>query len=75
MLIEITFKSGAQVVFDADEFTVQRSPAISGTKGIEWSTPDDFSRKLLDVDLGEIVAIVRIGNDQGGGAKPGSGAC
>ena len=60
MQIEITLKSGAQITADVEEFTTSVN-RLGDVVGIKWTTPPDSTRKLVDVDLTQIAAIVRVG--------------
>lgn len=57
--LELTFKSGAQVVVDADEGKHTRNP-VSGNKILEWKTPTGAKRRLVSCELDEVVCVVEI---------------
>lgn len=54
--IEITLASGATVMADVTEFTIQRSPISGEMMGIQWDKPGN--RKLLHARVESIDAIV-----------------
>lgn len=58
MKLEITFKSGAQILADVEDNWKfeKRGTAVSLT----WTTPDRAQRRLVHVDMEEVVAIVRV---------------
>lgn len=63
--LEITFKSGAQVFVDLDEFTSTRNRWEGGRlSGLEWTTPADWSRKLHWLDLSEVACLVVVRDGQ-----------
>lgn len=54
---QITFRSGAQITVDADEFSFRTS--LTGQLSyVEWTAPEEWSAKLSWIDPGEIVAVV-----------------
>jgi hypothetical protein len=55
--LEITLKSGATVTADAN--SVEWLNCNGGT-ALRWTTPDRWKRKLIHVNLDEIVAIVAV---------------
>jgi hypothetical protein len=59
MKIEITFKSGAQVVADVESFETSMNFA-GGFNKLSWITPAGWTRKLVRVDMDEVAAIVAI---------------
>ena len=57
MKLEITFKSGATVSMDVKEWSYETGYAEKFT----WKTPDRaHRRRLVHVDLDEVVAIVEV---------------
>jgi hypothetical protein len=58
--MQITLKSGAQIEVDVEDFEIGR-PATGGPiTRLTWNTPDDWTRKLCNVDIDEIAAIVTV---------------
>lgn len=60
MKLEITFKSGAQVTVDVSEFTSKRSLVGGELTEIEWTTPQDWKRKLNSINLSEVACLVAV---------------
>lgn len=65
MRVQLTFRSGAQVEFDADKVTSNDSFG-GDIKQFQWETPADWKRKLHNLDLSEVVAIVAIREPEAG---------
>ncbi len=53
--LEITFKSGSTVSVDVDKAVYTRSP-LGGT--LEWTTPENWTSKILKVELDEVAAVI-----------------
>lgn len=64
--MEITLKSGVQIVVDAIEITTERRNITGELVGMKWTAPDGWARKLHTVTLDEIAAIVLIEENPGG---------
>jgi len=62
MKMQITFKSGAQVVVDVERFETQKGPISAELVSLKWTTPAGWTSKLhyLGGDLSDIQAIVAI---------------
>jgi hypothetical protein len=60
MRAQITLRGGAQIEVDITDLTTNRSPVSGGLTSLEWTTPDEWARKLHTVAVEEIVAIVVI---------------
>lgn len=61
MRMQITFKSGAQIVVDVDKFTTKESTVTGDLTGLHWTTPDDAKARLSFIaDPTRIEAIVRL---------------
>lgn len=60
MKLEITFKSGAQVVVDVTEFSTKRSQISGQFTELTWTAPEDWARKLTGLDLTEIACLVAV---------------
>jgi hypothetical protein len=58
MKAQITFRSGAQITFDVTSLVTGRSKIEGELHRLTWESPDDWTTKLHQVDLSEIVAIV-----------------
>lgn len=63
MRMQITFKSGAQITVDVDEFSTGRSPATNELTRFGWTTPDAWTARLHTITLSEVAAIVAIRPD------------
>jgi hypothetical protein len=59
MKVQVVFKGGGQVIFEADEFTTTKNALGEFTK-FEWKTPGDWTAKLHSINLAEIVAVVAL---------------
>jgi hypothetical protein len=64
MKIQVTFKSGAQIEFEVDEFSTGRDHLTRDLISVNWKTPDNWTRRLHTIEVEEIVAIVAIRDDQ-----------
>ncbi len=60
MKLEITFKSGAQVTVDVTEFSTKRNQVSNTYAELNWTTPNDWARKLHSVDMTEIACLVAV---------------
>lgn len=60
MKLEITFKSGAQVMVDCTEFSTEKSVVTGEIQALNWTTPANWSRKLHSVKLDEVVCLVAV---------------
>lgn len=60
MRIQITFKSGAKVEADVENFTVKRTAVTNVLRGLDWDLPNDWLQELHYVDLAEVAAIVAV---------------
>jgi hypothetical protein len=59
--MQITFKSGAQIEVDVEDFAIGRSPVSDRLVSLKWTTPETYTAKLGYLgDLDDIAAIVRI---------------
>jgi hypothetical protein len=59
-MVQLTFRSGAQILVDVDEFTTGTSKVNGALRSLRWRTPADWTRKLDTVNLGEVVAVVAV---------------
>jgi hypothetical protein len=62
--MQITFKSGAQIEVDVEDFTVRRRAVSGELAELKWTTPHDFTAKLAYANLDEIAAIVRLADPE-----------
>lgn len=60
MRMQITFKSGAQIEVDVEEFSTGRSSVTDKLVKLHWTTPADCTAKLHTIDLGDIAAVVAL---------------
>jgi len=61
MLIFVTFKSGAQIVFDCADFETGRNGITGRLERITWETPEGATSKLHGIyAMEEVVAIVAL---------------
>ena len=60
MRMQITFKSGAQIEVDVEEFTTGRSPLNNELVKLNWTTPADAAAKLHTIEIDDIVAVVAL---------------
>jgi hypothetical protein len=60
MKMQITFKSGAQIVVDVETFSTGRSQLTNELTSLNWTTPPSWTAKLHTVTLAEVVAVVAI---------------
>lgn len=60
MKMQITFKSGAQIVADAGELTTGRDPLTGELTRMNWTTPDSWTAKLHTISLAEVAAVVML---------------
>lgn len=58
MKAQITFRSGAQIEADLEEFTFTKGVVSGDLRQMQWVTPDDGTRKLQYLDHSEVVAVV-----------------
>jgi hypothetical protein len=65
MRIEITFRSGAQITADVEEFSGSWSVIKGDLRSLKWTTPDDWTRKLHRIELSEVVGIVAVRGEVG----------
>lgn len=61
--VEVTFRSGATVSFDTTHLKVTRNGLGKVTK-LDWTTPAGARRTLMELDLGEIVMIVFVDDEE-----------
>lgn len=61
MRMEIHLRNGQSFQVDADEIATGQ---VAGTRTLEWVTPDHWARKLHHIDLGEVIAIVAVRDDE-----------
>lgn len=59
MRLQITFKSGAQVEVDVEDFTAGVDRATGGPK-LSWKDAEDWTSRLDYVDPAEVVAIMAV---------------
>ena len=62
MNMQVTFKSGAQVTVDAEDFSTGRSTVTGELRELKWTTPEEYAAKLCYLNLDEVAAIVRVEN-------------
>lgn len=55
--MQITFKSGAQIMVDVAECS-SRGRAGGGIGDLRWDTPENWRAKLVNFDINEVVAVV-----------------
>jgi hypothetical protein len=56
--LELTFKSGATVSFDASEWGIRwKGKEITG---LDWETDGNVKRRLAFADLTEVVCVVEV---------------
>ena len=60
MKIQVTFKSGAQIEFEVDEFSTGRDSLTRDLTAVNWKTPANWTRRLHTIEVEEIIAIVAI---------------
>lgn len=60
MKLEITFKSGAQVTVEVSEFSSKRSTISGDLTELNWTTPNEWARKLHSINLTEIACLVAV---------------
>ena len=60
MRIQVTFKGGAQIEADVEEFETAPSALDGALNRINWTTPGNWTRKLHTIELSEVAAIVAI---------------
>ena len=58
MRAQITLKSGAQIEVDVEKIETVRNSATNELTKLTWTTPDEYSAKLLSITLDQIVAVV-----------------
>jgi len=58
MKVQITFKSGAQIEFEADDITTKSGRVTGDLTGLEWSSESIDGPRLHWLDANEVVAIV-----------------
>jgi len=58
--MEITLRSGVQIVTDVEEFTVGKGRIMADLQELHWTTPAGALRRLKHVNLSEIAAIVAV---------------
>jgi hypothetical protein len=58
--MEITLRSGVQIVTDVEEFTVTKSRITAELQELHWTTPAGALRRLKHANLSDIVAIVAV---------------
>lgn len=60
MKMEITFRNGVQILVDVTGFETKKSLIDGKITELNWTTPDEWTRKLHKLDLDEILCIVAV---------------
>jgi hypothetical protein len=55
--LEITFKSGAQILVEVESWEMEKS---SIAKSLSWRDAPDAKRTLVTFDMAEVAAIVEV---------------
>ena len=58
--LEIHLNTGACITVDCTGYSVRKDPASQRITKLEWETPTRRVRKLIEVDLDAIVALVEV---------------
>lgn len=59
--LQLTLRSGAQIEVEVGDWSVTKSLGGKGClSNLKWETPQDATRRLVSVELEEVVAVVEI---------------
>lgn len=58
--LEVHLKSGGTFTVDATDLSITRNRVTGVLTEIEWTTPEDFKRKLVTLRVEDIAALVVI---------------
>ncbi len=59
MKMQITMKSGAQIIVDIKDLSIRKN-GLGDLTRLEWTTPAEFSAKLVHLQLDQVAAVVRL---------------